>query len=116
MVLGVEAASTATEAADPLCYRQPTTGSLACTLPRGEVEMRSRGWKLECGKYLILVQRAGEILIRERAFCADQAACCLYELAQARELLVAQVARRVLLSEWIWTEASLTATPSGADR
>lgn len=78
--------------------------------------MRSRGWELECGEYRILVQQAREILIRERAFSADEARSYLYELAQARELLVAEVARRVLLGEWVWTEESLTATPSDADR
>lgn len=78
--------------------------------------MRVRGWASECEEYRILVQQARVTLIRERAFSADEARRYLYELAQAREVLVAEVASRVLAGEWIWTEASLDPTSSDVDR
>lgn len=74
--------------------------------------MRVRGWASECEEYRILVQQAREILIRERAFSADEAHRYLYELAQARKLLVVEVAGRIVAGEWVWTEVSsgLTST------
>lgn len=66
--------------------------------------MGARGWASGCGEYRILVQQAREILIRERAFSADEAHHYLYELAQARKLLIVEVADRIVAGEWIWTE------------
>ncbi len=78
--------------------------------------MRVRGLGSESEECRILVEQAGEILIQERAFSTDQAHRYLYELAQARKLLLAEVAGRILAGEWIWMETSPDATSSDVDR
>ena len=68
--------------------------------------MGARGLGSECEEYRELIQQALEILIRERAFSADEAHRYLYELAQARKLLIVELAGRIVAGEWIWTEVS----------
>lgn len=60
----------------------------------------------ECRACRELVQQAREILIQERAFSAEEANSYMYQLAQARKLLIVQVANRIIAGEWVWTEVS----------
>jgi hypothetical protein len=76
--------------------------------------MGSRGWTSGCGEYRILVQQAREILIRERAFSAEEAHGYLYQLAQARKLFIVEAASRIVAREWIWTEMSPELSPTDA--
>ena len=76
------------------------------------MEMRGRG--SECGKHRDLIQQAQEILIRERAFSAEEAHGYLYELAQARKLFIVEAAGRIVAREWVWTEMSPELSPTDA--
>ena len=60
----------------------------------------------ECRNHRELVQQAQEILIQFRAFSVDEAHQYLYEVAQARKLLIAEVAGRIVAGEWTRTEIS----------
>jgi len=63
--------------------------------------MEAGGFGSGCGEYRELVQQAWEILMRERAFSADEAHRYLYELAQARKLFIAEVADRIVVGDWV---------------
>jgi DNA-binding response OmpR family regulator len=53
-----------------------------------------------------LIERAEEILIHERAFSADEAHRCLYELAVAGKLFITEVADRIVRGEGFWAPGS----------
>jgi hypothetical protein len=66
--------------------------------------------------YRELMQQAREILIQEQAFSTDEAHRYLYELAQAGNLFVSEVASRIVAGEWAWTEVSPELTSADAGK
>jgi hypothetical protein len=74
--------------------------------------MEAGGLEPECKRYRRLVQQAREILIEEWAFSVEEANSYMYEVAQARKLLVVEVAGRIVAGEWVWTEVSQVLAPA----
>jgi AmiR/NasT family two-component response regulator len=78
--------------------------------------MDVEGLRSECRGCRELVQQAREILIQERAFSCEEANGYMYELAQARKLLVVEVANRIIAGEWAWTDVSRDSISTDADQ
>ena len=66
--------------------------------------MKPKGSDTECRQCRELVSRAQAILKRERALSEEEASRYMYELAQARKLLIAEVASHIAAGEWLWVE------------
>lgn len=58
-----------------------------------------------------LAQQARELLIQEQGFSPEEANRYIYEQAQARKLLIEEVAARIVAGEWVWTEQSEVLNP-----
>jgi hypothetical protein len=76
--------------------------------------MEAGGLGLECRRHRRLVQQAREILIEKWTFSVEDANNYMYEVVQARKLLIVEVAGRVVIDERVWTEVSPEVT--SADR
>jgi hypothetical protein len=78
--------------------------------------MEAGGFGWEYGEYREVVQQAQEILMRERAFSADEAYGYLSELAQARKVFIVEVANQVVVGDWFQTGVLQEMTPTDAGK